>query len=116
MVELSTTVFNRIFSTFRSVTKLDFGSTGTRRYYARLKIDNLPSTICFSSSIIHLRVSVDTFDDCLCLLDGRLRHLRRLVIQISNICTSRLLPVDTVRIFVESNKQSFLDVLFCQRF
>ena len=86
---------------FTSVAKLDFDSTDTRRYHARLKRDDLLSTICFSSSIIHLRVSVDTFD-------GRLRHLRRLVIRISSICTSKFMPNDTVRIFILINEDIFL--------
>ena len=112
MTELSTTVFARIFFMFTNLAELDFGSTGTRRYHARLKIDDLPSTICFSSSIVHLRISVDTFDDCLCLLDGRLTHLRRLVIRIFDICTSRLIPNDTVKIFVISSEEIFLYALF----
>ncbi|UJR23600.1 hypothetical protein I4U23_026589 [Adineta vaga] len=96
LIDLSTTVFAPIFSMFKSLIELDFGSPGDRRYPARLKIADLPSTICFSSSIVHLRISVDTFDDCLCLLDGRLTYLHRLVIQISNICTTKLIPSDMV--------------------
>ncbi len=108
MVDFSTNVFARIFSMFASLTELDFGSTSRRRYHARLKISDLSSIICFSSSIVHLRISVDTFDDCLCLLDGRLTHLRRFVVRISDICASRLAISNTVRMFVQTNEMLLL--------
>ena len=97
---------------FKSLAELDFGSTSRRRYHARLKISDLSSITCFSSSIVHLRISVDTFDDCLCLLDGRLTHLRRLVVRISNICASRLAIDNRVSIFVETNERILLFELF----
>ncbi|UJR29444.1 hypothetical protein I4U23_010656 [Adineta vaga] len=96
MVELSTTVFARIFSVFTSVIELDFGSTSTRRYSARLNISSLPPTTCFSSTIIDLRISVDTFDDCLCLLDGRLARLRRFVVRTSNIFNNEPISNNTI--------------------
>ncbi|UJR06681.1 hypothetical protein I4U23_010967 [Adineta vaga] len=80
MVDFGITVFAPIFSIFTNLVELNFGPPNDRRYHARLKIADLSSTICYSSSIVHLRISVDTFDDCLYLLDGRLNHLRQLVI------------------------------------
>lgn len=84
---------------FQSVTELDFGSSGTRRFHARLKISDLPSITCSSSSISYLRISVDTIDDCLCLLDGRLPQLRRFVVRISDLSASQSVINETVRMF-----------------
>ncbi|CAF4108640.1 unnamed protein product [Rotaria sp. Silwood2] len=45
---------------------------------------------CFLSNIINLGINVDTLDDCLCLLDGRLAHLHTLTVKIYNIQASML--------------------------
>jgi hypothetical protein len=97
---------------FTSLIGLDFGSSNRRRYHARLKLSDLPSITCFSSSIVHLRISVDTFDDCLCLLDGRLTHLRRFVVRVSDICASRLAINSTVRMLIQNNERIFLFPLY----
>ncbi|CAF4572452.1 unnamed protein product, partial [Rotaria sp. Silwood2] len=47
-----------------------------------------PSTSCTSSTLIKLKVNVATFDDCLYLLDGRLKHLSTLIIHVKKISLS----------------------------
>ncbi|CAF2114504.1 unnamed protein product [Rotaria magnacalcarata] len=60
---------------------------------------NLTSTTCVSSSLTKLIILVQTFDDCLYLLDGRLKYLSILIISIikindssSNIDNTKKLP------------------------
>ena len=45
-------------------------------------IFGLPSRYLWSSSLTQLRINVLTFGDCLCLLDGRLPHLSKLIINV----------------------------------
>ncbi len=40
-----------------------------------LSLRNLPLTTCSSSTVSKLCVYVNRFEDCLALLDGRLKHL-----------------------------------------
>ncbi|CAF1386681.1 unnamed protein product [Rotaria sordida] len=103
LIDLTTHIFARIFSLFKNLTVLDFGSTGRRRHYSRLKISDPSLMICFSPNIVHLRIGVDTFDECLCLLDGRLNYLRRFVVRISKIYASKL----TIDNRVLTNLKSF---------
>ncbi|CAM4847756.1 unnamed protein product [Rotaria magnacalcarata] len=100
LIDLTTNVFARIFSLFKNLTELDFGSTGRRRYCPRLKIFDPSSMICFSSNIVHLRISVDTMDECLCLLDDRLNYLRRFVVRVCKIYPSKLITDNRVRILI----------------
>ena len=53
--------------------------------YPCLALFNLSSTTFSSSTLTHLYVDVEYFDDCLCLLDGRLKQLNTLVIRLSCI-------------------------------
>ena len=45
---------------------------------------HLPSTTCSSSTIQKLKVHLDRFEDCLVLLDGRLKQLTTLIVTISS--------------------------------
>ncbi|CAF1537253.1 unnamed protein product [Rotaria sordida] len=47
----------------------------------------MPSTSCVSSTLTKLNINVDTFDDCLYILDGRLDSLSVLIINIREIST-----------------------------
>jgi hypothetical protein len=44
-----------------------------------------PSMVCESSSLTKLVITVYNFDDCLYLLDGRLKHLSTLIIDIKKL-------------------------------
>jgi hypothetical protein len=48
-------------------------------------IYTFPSTSCTSSTLIKLKVNVATFDDCLFILDGRLKCLSTLIIHVDGI-------------------------------
>jgi hypothetical protein len=50
--------------------------------YPRFSLYDLPPTTFFSSILTKLCVNVDDFDDCLALLDGRLKQLITFTIQI----------------------------------
>ncbi|CAF4328732.1 unnamed protein product, partial [Rotaria sordida] len=52
---------------------------------SRLSLDNLPLTICSSSTLYKLSVSVTNFGDCLALLDGRLKQLTTFIVIIDNM-------------------------------
>ncbi|CAF1408422.1 unnamed protein product [Adineta steineri] len=58
--------------------------------HACLSIRDRPPNVCFSSNLRTLSISVDTFDDCLCLLDGRLEQLRSFTVRIYFIIRSRM--------------------------
>ncbi|CAM4809784.1 unnamed protein product [Rotaria magnacalcarata] len=78
---------NRRFNKLIVSNLVDFNCTPTNawRQHARLSMHDLPSTTYFLPNIINLRISVDTLDDCLYLLDGRLACLRTLRVKIYNI-------------------------------
>ncbi len=63
-----------------------------------VSIFNLPKTSCVSSTLTKLNINVNTFDDCLYLLDGRLESLSTLIIDIDEITESSLNKDNTVSI------------------
>ncbi len=65
-----------------------------------VSIFNLPTTSCISSTLTKLNIHVNTFDDCLYLLDGRLECLSTLIIDIHTITKSSLNKHNTVSISV----------------
>ncbi|CAF4505026.1 unnamed protein product, partial [Rotaria sp. Silwood2] len=54
-----------------------------------ISIFKLPSTSCMSSTLTKLKIDVNTFDDCLYLLDGRFEYLSTLIVDIVKISISR---------------------------
>ena len=58
--------------------------------YPRLALTDLPSTVFSSSTLTHLCIDVGGLDDCLYLLDGRLKQLNTLTIRIDCIVSSSL--------------------------
>ena len=85
MVDIARNIFAPIFSLFTSLTELDCSRRGSNWSRVRFPPVDPSPTIFFSSSIVQLRVDVETLDDCLYLLDGRLPHLQRLFIEIELI-------------------------------
>ncbi len=51
--------------------------------YRFVSFCGLPSTIFSSLTLTKLSIRVHHFEDCLCLLDGRLKHLTNLTVNIS---------------------------------
>ncbi|CAF2834070.1 unnamed protein product [Rotaria sp. Silwood2] len=56
--------------------------------YPPLSLCYLPSTTFSSSILTHLYINVQTFDDCLCLLDGRLKQLTTLFVTVCCVFNS----------------------------
>ncbi|CAF3800603.1 unnamed protein product [Rotaria sordida] len=56
--------------------------------YPPLLLIDLPFTVFYSSKIVELNVRVRNFDDCLCLLDGRLCQLHTFIVKIDKIQNS----------------------------
>lgn len=52
---------------------------------AALSLCDRPPNICFSSHLRTLSINVKIFDDCLCLLDGRLEQLYSFTVNIQFI-------------------------------
>jgi hypothetical protein len=65
-----------------------------------VSIFNLPTASCVSSTLTKLTINVNSFDDCLYLLDGRLECLSTLIIDITKITDSSLNKDNTVSIRV----------------
>ncbi|CAF1392701.1 unnamed protein product [Adineta steineri] len=58
--------------------------------HACLSIRDRPPNVCLSLNLHTSSISVDTFDDCLCLLDGRLKQLRSFTVRIYRIRRSAM--------------------------
>lgn len=85
VVDLNKNIYARIFTMFPNLVDFDFSPASFWRGHARLVISNLPPMAYFLPNIINLRINVDTLNDCLYLLDGRLTHLRTLSVRIAYI-------------------------------
>lgn len=91
------------------LTDLDFGEC-YKSLHPVLTFNNSSAEGCFSSTIVNLRINVRTFDDCLCLLDGRLSQLRTFIVRIDFICNSKLSVNNIVRVCISVTfiKQVFI--------
>ncbi|CAF3138493.1 unnamed protein product [Rotaria sp. Silwood2] len=83
-------VYEHILKFFKNLKHLSIIET-LNLPYPPLSICDSPSTIFFSSTLTHLYINVNTLDDCLYLLDGRLKQLTTLIVQISYIHKSSLI-------------------------
>ena len=81
---MATKIFTNIFIIFTNLTSSLF-QLEDNYVYLPLSLVDLPSTTCYSSNIVHLNVRVRNFDDCLCLLDGRLSQLHTFIAYICHI-------------------------------
>jgi hypothetical protein len=95
---VSADVYLRIFDMFARLTYLNFHPR-PNDHNLGLRLDYLPSTAFVSSTLVHLHISVQTFEDCLCLLDGRLSQLSTFIVEIGFINFSFMIidtPVGTL--------------------
>ncbi|CAF1318472.1 unnamed protein product [Rotaria sp. Silwood1] len=85
--ENKSNIFPFILSLSKQLIDLTFSEM---TYTQRLGIStfNLSLTSCISSTLIKLKIDVNTFDDCLYLLDGRLECLSILIVKIREISMS----------------------------
>ncbi|CAM2727821.1 unnamed protein product [Rotaria socialis] len=65
------------------------------KYFTRLSLCDLPSTTFYSSILTHLCIMVETFDDCLYLLDGRLKQLTIFNVTVYSIDSSSTIVHNT---------------------
>jgi len=89
LMELFTEACARIIDLCQNLMYLDVNRS-SHNDSARLSICNLPRTTFFSSTLVILYANVANFDDCLCLLDGRLTQLTEFIVDIKSIDTSSL--------------------------
>ena len=89
-------ILSRIFHTFTNLIELDFNENNIESRPS-LSISGLPPTLCFSFNLINLSITIKTFDDCLCLLDGRFLQLKKLCVVIVKINTPLLSIENLVR-------------------
>ncbi|CAF1414639.1 unnamed protein product [Rotaria sordida] len=79
----STDVFTTIFIMFTNLNYLHYGWNGECLGSPRSLVDTLSPTC--PSNIVHLNVRVNSFNDCLCLLDGCLSQLHTFIVEVDNI-------------------------------
>jgi hypothetical protein len=84
----TTNVYSHILTFFKNLKELSIMGPSAISMYPGLSLCYLPSTTFSSPILTHLYINVKTFDDCLYLLDGRLRKLRILYVTVYNIDTS----------------------------
>lgn len=65
--------------------------------FSRRLLRGLSPARCSSSSIVHLRINIHNFDDCLCLLDGRLSQLETLIAKLDFLRNSTILINNEVK-------------------
>ncbi len=82
-----------MFSNLKNLTFLIYPAV-----YQRLSFSNSPPAIS-SSILLELYATINSFNDCLYLLDGRFRQLHTLTVDISTISSSHLTISNKVRSF-----------------
>ena len=75
-------LFEQIITTFVNIRS--FMYSPSKMYHQCLFFDTLPSSL-ISSTLLELYVYVNTFNQCLYLLDGRFKQLRKFHVQIDII-------------------------------
>ncbi|UJR12716.1 hypothetical protein I4U23_016890 [Adineta vaga] len=78
-----------LFHTFTNLLELDFNENDIE-YRPFISISGLSSSICSSSTLINLSITIKFFDDCLSLLDGRFPNLQKLSVVIEKITNPSL--------------------------
>ncbi|CAF3091368.1 unnamed protein product [Rotaria sp. Silwood2] len=80
----TTNVYGHILKFFKNLKYLSIIETFNPSYPC-LSLHKLPPATFFSSTLTHLCINMFTLDDCLYLLDGRLKQLSTLIIGISYV-------------------------------
>jgi hypothetical protein len=107
LYDLTENVYGHIFTLFTNLTHLEFGKYNSSQHLP-LTVLNLPSYVCLSSTIVHLCVKVLSFDDCLCLLDGRLCQMNTLTVIVDYFYSFSLMTIDnTVKKIISNISYSF---------
>ena len=90
MFNLLIDIYHRIFVLLSNLKYLDL-DVNKSYLFSKSLLSDLSSNTCISSSISHLRIKLHNFDDCLCLLDGRLNQLHTFVVKLEYIHDPSLL-------------------------
>jgi hypothetical protein len=85
----TTNVYSHVMVLFQNLKHLAIVESSVNEY-PPLLLRSLPSATYFSSTLTVLRISVLRFEDCLSLLDGRLKQLTTFAVQIDYICSPSL--------------------------
>lgn len=80
-------IFTHIFAMFTNLKQLNFSTSPD--IDQRLSFSNSSLTV-YSSILLELRVIMQSYDDCLYLLDGRFDQLHTFGVNILTISSSRL--------------------------
>jgi len=84
MENLLIDIYHRIFVLLSNLKYLNL-DVNKSYLFSKSLLSGLPSTTCVSSSISHLRIKLHNFDDCLCLLDGRVNQLHTFIVKLDYI-------------------------------
>jgi hypothetical protein len=97
----TTNVYNHILTFFKNLKQLSIMGPSALSMYPGLLLCYLPSTTFSSPILTHLCINVKTFDDCLYLLDGRLKKLTTLCVNIYSIDQSSTIVHNMVNFYRE---------------
>jgi hypothetical protein len=81
----TTNVYSHILNFFKNLKELSIMGPSAISKYPGLSLCYLPSTTFSFPILTHLYMNVETVDDCLYLLDGRLRKLTTLCVNVYSI-------------------------------
>ncbi|CAF3935349.1 unnamed protein product [Adineta steineri] len=90
LVDSNENLYAFISSIFTNLIDFNFTCHCFWRRFQHLTIDDSCNKTSFLQNVINLRIDVDTLDDCLRLLDGRLIYLRKFIVNIYRIESSTL--------------------------
>ncbi|CAF3380934.1 unnamed protein product [Rotaria socialis] len=96
-LKLLTDIYNCIFALVSSLKYLDLG-VNDNYFFRRSLLSGLSSTTFSSSSIVHLNIKMNNFDDCRYLLDGRLTQLHTFIANLDYIYDPVLMRVNPSKI------------------
>lgn len=77
-------IYGHILNFFKNLKYLSVIETFNPSY-PRLTLRELPSTTFFSATLTYLCINMYTLDDCLFLLDGRIKQLSTLIVTIGYV-------------------------------
>ncbi|CAF2648949.1 unnamed protein product [Rotaria sp. Silwood2] len=85
-----------IFAWLSNLQYLDLDGIDGNLYLRRL-LRGLSFSRCYTSNVAHLRIRIHNFDDCLCLLDGRLSQLHTLIVKLDYVRHSTIIINNDVK-------------------
>lgn len=91
-------ILSLILFSSKRLTHLTFSEWSSKEPVA-ISIFNNSTAICLSSTLTQLKICVNTFDDCLYLLDGRFECLSTLIVDIVKISMAKPNIDNTVSTF-----------------